>query len=576
MRIALGAFLLAAACSHATLPGSNIADTPTSRVVVNIPPRRFQYDPGSAQVLRPQQPFILQSSTDCSPPPAQNAPEMHCALPFADVNVRVGSRLYTQRANDRGGWQFVIRDVPPHGWNEVTVSQVTDSNVGGAWSESCPSNTLEVGYESLNGTFIEVPADIQVNATSPAGAVVFYDVKARDADNKPVPVSCVPRSGSTFPVGTTFVHCTAPDGPNGELALGGFLVTVVDPGPTLKVFDMVVEADQPTGTEVTVYPIVASDVVDQNLFIQCLPPVPNFFLLGESTPVACEVRNRFNQHADGVFTVNVVDTTPPELCPLSDIKVGSNSGAGAIVTYATCAKDIVDGDVTPDCGAHPPGSFFPFGDTLVKCSATDTHGNSASETFTVSVGDTTPPVLTVPTVVTAIATSKDGAKVTYTVTAVDNIDPHPRVKCTPPSGSQFPLGKTPVTCTATDASGNSSQKTFLVKVIVSWSGLLPPIPSDGGVFKKGSTVPVKFVLTGASAPICDLTARLYIAPLDAAGNPGTERPAPSRPPGTGNVFAITGTDYHLNLDTSSMAIGAWQLRVDLGDGEPHPTRITIR
>src|SRR5205814_7631106 len=130
------------------------------------------------------------------------------------------------------------------------------------------------------------------------------------------------------------------------------------------------------------------------------------------------------------------------------------SGAGAIVTYATCAKDIVDGDVTPDCGAHPPGSFFPFGDTLVKCSATDTHGNSASEPFTVSVGDTTPPVLTVPTVVTAIATSKDGAKVTYTVTAVDNIDPHPRVKCTPPSRSQLPLRKTPLTSPPTGAAGH--------------------------------------------------------------------------------------------------------------------------
>jgi len=556
---------------------SNIADTPTSRVVVNIPPRRFQYDPGLAQVLRPQQPFIIQSSTDCSPPPAQNGPGLHCALPFADVNVRVGARLYTTRANNRGGWHLEIFDVPPHGWNDVTVSQVTDSNVGGAWSESCPSNTIEVGYESLNGTFIEAPPDMQVNATGPAGAVVTYDVKARDAANRPVPVTCVPPSGSTFPVGTTFVHCTAPDGPDGGLALGGFLITVVDPGPTLKVFDMVLEADQPTGTEVTVYPIVASDVVDQNLFIQCVPPVPNFFLLDESTPVACEVRNRFNQHVDGVFTVNVVDTQAPVLCPLSDIKIGSNSGAGAIVNYATCAKDVVDGDVTPDCGPHPPGSFFPFGDTKVKCTATDAHGNSSSATFTVSVGDTTPPVLTVPTVVTAIATSKNGAKVSYSVSAVDNIDPHPTVKCVPPSGSQFPLGKTPVTCTATDASGNASQKTFMVKVIVSWSGLLPPIPTDGsGVFQRGSTIPVKFTLTGASANICDLTARLYIAPLDAAGNPGTEKPAPSRPPGTGNTFAVTGSDYHLNLDTSKMAVGPWQLRVDLGDGEPHPTRITLR
>ena len=39
---------------------------------------------------------------------------------------------------------------------------------------------------------------------------------------------------------------------------------------------------------------------------------------------------------------------------------------------------------------------------------------------------------------------------------------------------------------------------------------------------------------------------------------------------------MTGHDYHLNLDTGSMAVGRWQLRVDLGDGEPHPTLITLR
>jgi hypothetical protein len=151
------------------------------------------------------------------------------------------------------------------------------------------------------------------------------------------------------------------------------------------------------------------------------------------------------------------------------------------------------------------------------------------------------------------------------------------LKCNPPSGSVFAIGKTPVTCKATDASGNSSQGTFIVKVIVAWSGLLPPVPADGsGVFQQGSTIPVKFSLAGASAEICDLVALLFVAPVDAAGNVGPEKPAQSRPPGKANVFATTGADYHLNLDTSKMAVGRWQLRVDLGDGEPHPTLIRLR
>ena len=96
------------------------------------------------------------------------------------------------------------------------------------------------------------------------------------------------------------------------------------------------------------------------------------------------------------------------------------------------------------------------------------------------------------------------------------------------------------------------------------------------MFKQGSTIPTTFTLVGPSDDICDLVARLYVAPVDAAGNVGPEKPAKSRPPGSGNTFAITGHDYHLNLDTGPMAVGRWQLRVDLGDGEPHPTLITLR
>jgi len=246
------------------------------------------------------------------------------------------------------------------------------------------------------------------------------------------------------------------------------------------------------------------------------------------------------------------------------------------VTYATCANDIVDGDITPICN-HPSGSFFQLGSTLVECKATDAHGNTATDTFVVSVGDTTPPVLHMPTIVKAFATTKNGARVNYTVTATDNVDPNPTVKCTPPSGSQFALGKTTVKCTATDNSGNPSQGTFVVDVIVNWSGLLPPIPTDGsGVFNQGSTIPVKFSLVAPSDGICDLVARLYIAPIDAAGNVGPERPAKSHGVSTGNTFTPTGNHYQLNMETAQMTVGKWQLRVDLGDLEIHTTPITLR
>jgi len=80
--------------------------------------------------------------------------------------------------------------------------------------------------------------------------------------------------------------------------------------------------------------------------------------------------------------------------------------------------------------------------------------------------DTTPPLLSCPSSVTVTDPfgSPAGEVVTFTVTATDDVDPAPDVVCVPPSGSLFPRGTTLVTCTATDAVGNTSQCVFPVHV----------------------------------------------------------------------------------------------------------------
>lgn len=78
--------------------------------------------------------------------------------------------------------------------------------------------------------------------------------------------------------------------------------------------------------------------------------------------------------------------------------------------------------------------------------------------------DVTPPVLTLPGDITRDATSPSGTVVYYSATASDDSDPSPPVTCAPPPGSNFPIGTTPVTCTARDASGNSTSGGFQVSV----------------------------------------------------------------------------------------------------------------
>lgn len=81
-----------------------------------------------------------------------------------------------------------------------------------------------------------------------------------------------------------------------------------------------------------------------------------------------------------------------------------------------------------------------------------------NQTADFKVLDTTPPVLNLPSDITADANIPQGATVYYTVTATDNVTKNPRISCSLPSGAIFPIGVTTVTCAATDEAGNSSAK----------------------------------------------------------------------------------------------------------------------
>lgn len=158
------------------------------------------------------------------------------------------------------------------------------------------------------------------------------------------------------------------------------------------------------------------------------------------------------------------DTAPPMLSVPDDIIVEATGPYGTVVTYEASAMDAQDGELTPVC-APASGNTFPLGLTFVTCTATNTSGNSASDSFNVTVVDTTPPVLKVPEDFTLETTSPSGAEVTFTASATDTVDGDLTPICTPASGNIFTLGTTSVICTATDATGNSASASFNVAVV---------------------------------------------------------------------------------------------------------------
>lgn len=113
-----------------------------------------------------------------------------------------------------------------------------------------------------------------------------------------------------------------------------------------------------------------------------------------------------------------------------------------------------------------------------------------------------------------------------------------------------------------------------------WSNVLQPVNVDGSsIFKLGSTVPVKFKLTGGSAGVTTLTSRIFVAKVS-NGIAGSElEAAATGTADSGNVFRYdpTAAQYIFNWGTKGLSEGTWQIRVDLLDGDlSHTVLVSLK
>jgi uncharacterized protein YjiK len=188
-------------------------------------------------------------------------------------------------------------------------------------------------------------------------------------------------------------------------------------------------------------------------------------------------------------------------------------------------------------------------------SAVGTHGAySVTHTFTLNnvpvtvteIGspgvDFLPPVFTnVPQDMTVEATGKFTSVSFTSPTATDLIDGVRPVVCSPASGNMFPLGDTTVTCTASDATGNSASVTFKVTV----RDTKPPVVHDPA----DMTVEATGVMT--SVPFGPVTATdLVDGELPVTCNPASPGPFPI---GTTHIDCFV-TDAHGNRGSAPFNI----------------------
>ena len=183
---------------------ANVADTPKSRIALAVPPPRLQF-PGRGQVIVQPGPITF-AEGNCNPNATAQPPD--CALPEADVNIRVGKRVWTARADQNGNWSQTL-DLPA-GWHKMVISQVVDSRTGGGWQEGCPGDETLAGITRGDAPqTLQLPGFTRVPADGPNGTKIDYPATAMTVTGKPATIDCAPPSGTVFPIGKTLVLCTA-------------------------------------------------------------------------------------------------------------------------------------------------------------------------------------------------------------------------------------------------------------------------------------------------------------------------------------------------------------------------------
>ncbi|HKU49008.1 MAG TPA: HYR domain-containing protein [Nitrososphaera sp.] len=269
--------------------------------------------------------------------------------------------------------------------------------------------------------------------------------------------------------------------------------------------------------------------------------------------------NGYNTNsADGLdITVIPPPNTQPNLTVPSNASVEGNTAGGANIDYfalsgGLSASDNEEGDLTSEIECNPiSGSFFALGGPhSVTCSIEDSDGASDSDTFELTIVDTTDPDITVPGNTAEEATDANGAVISFAVTAMDIVDADVDISCQDldsnsivETGDTFALGTTVVTCTATDDSGNDASNSFDVIVQDTTAPALT-LPADITVEATGPVGATVSYITSASDSVDgDL-------PVDCT-------------PASGSMFPLGSTDVNCSAtdNASNSALGGFSIIV---------------
>ncbi len=302
-----------------------------------------------------------------------------------------GSLAYTILQNNSGG-SINAGTGAYHAGNQCGVTdtiRVTDF----------ANHTADATVQIVDGSppTINCPSDIVAECAGPGGTTVSFNVTATDDCATPPTVVCTPASGAAFPSGVTTVNCTATDA-SGKSTSCSFKVTVRDTtkplitvcpsARTLSAGANCKAALPDLTAQVTATDVCATPGITQT------PTAGTLLQLGVHT-VTFRATDAAGNFSTCATTITVTDSTPPIISAcVSDqtLEAGLNCQAllpdltGLLIAADTCS--LLSTSQSP-----PPGTPLTLGAHTITMSAKDTANNEAVCTFTVTVRDTTPPVV---------------------------------------------------------------------------------------------------------------------------------------------------------------------------------------
>ena len=382
--------------------------------------------------------------------PTITAPSDVTVSADADKCTASNVPLGTPVTGDNCSVAKVVNDAPdffPLGKTTVTWT-VTD----GSGNTATAPQKVTVTDNQL--PTITAPADVQVSADADKCTASNVALGTPTYSDNCTGSSVANDAPAIFPLGNTTVTWTVTDG-SGNTATAPQKVTVTDNQlPTITApadVQVSADADKCTASNVALGTPTYSDNCTGSSVANDAPAI---FPLGNTT-VTWTVTDGSGNTATAPQKVTVTDNQLPTITAPADVQVSADADKCTASNVALGTPTYSD-NCTGSSVANDAPAIFPLGNTTVTWTVTDGSGNTATAPQKVTVTDNQLPTITAPA---DVQVSADADKCTAsnvplgTPVTGDNCSVAKVVNDAP---DFFPLGKTTVTWTVTDGSGNTA------------------------------------------------------------------------------------------------------------------------